>query len=502
MIYIGGTIGMQRSEKGWVPEKGLLSKLLLGNSKFHDPNLPPGHMAVSQWGKCVAWTLLERDILLDSSDMDQDDWIWVAEQIRHHYDDFNGFVLIQGTDTLTYTASALSFMCRYLAKTVIVTGSQVPMLVQPNDAEANLFGSICIAGHFEIPEVCVFFNGKLMRGNRTTKSDASGYDAFVSPNFPPLLTWGPVVEVRWDLVRSAADVEYMSHSFAIVTRMSADVAVIRVFPGITESFLRSALRPPLKGCVLMTYGAGNVSIRARHVVECLQEASQRGVLFLNITQCHRGVVLPTYATGRILQEAGVAPGYDMTCEAAVCKLGFLLGLVEIGEYTLERARCELSIPARGECSVPTEIKSFSFRDGSFVAALVNTMSKMLLPQERTLESSVSTALLPMLLCAAAAQGDLHSVEAMLQLTGVDSLDYDRRTALHLACKEGHLHVIVFLVEKANANVNIVDSDGHTPLDMAYARPDIVEYLLKHGAKSSSNMRSSLYRRQSEREEPE
>ena len=370
VLYIGGTIGMTRGPAGWEPQKGLLSRLLLGNSKFHAPDAPPGHMPVSQWGRRVVWTLQERDVLLDSSDMDVTDWIWVAKEIKKQYDNYDGFVLIQGTDTLTYTASALSFMCRYLAKTVIVTGSQVPMLLQPNDAESNLFGSICIAGHFEIPEVCVFFNGKLMRGNRTSKFDATGFDAFVSHNYPPLLVWGPQVKVKWSAVRTSADVEFLTHPFSVVTCMSTDVAVLRLFPGISASFLRAALQPPLKGCVLMTYGAGNVSVRAKHVIECLKEANERGVLFINITQCVRGVVTSDYATGHALLDAGVQPGHDMTCEAAVSKLSFLLGLVESGEYSLERARAELSIPARGEATVPQQVKSFSFRDGSFVSAFV------------------------------------------------------------------------------------------------------------------------------------
>ena len=487
VLYIGGTIGMARGPTGWVPQKGLLTTLLHGNGKFHDPDEPIGHMPVSQWGRRVVWTLQERDVLLDSSDMDQTDWIYVAEQIKIHYDSYDGFVLIQGTDTLTYTASALSFMCRFLAKTVIVTGSQVPMVLQPNDAESNLFASISIAGHFEIPEVCVFFNGKLMRGNRTSKFDASGFDAFVSQNYPALLQWGPEIKVKWNAVRTSADVEFLSHPFSIVTRMSTDVAVLRLFPGISASFLRGALQPPLKGCVLMTYGAGNVSLRANHVIQCLKEATMRGVLIINITQCNRGTVTAAYATGHALLDAGVQPGHDMTCEAAVCKLSFLLGLVDSGEYTLEQARSELPIPARGECSVPSQIKSFSFRDGSFVAAFVNTLEKLLLPEDRALEDSVSTALFPVLLCSAASQGDLHSLEAMLQLTDASSRDYDGRTALHLAAKAGKMNCISFLVERAHIDVNVIDSDGRTPLDLAAGSNEVVTYLRLHGAKAGSEV---------------
>ena len=166
VLYVGGTIGMELTEGGWAPCQGLLTRLLHGNNKFHDPREPEGTMPVSQWGKRVVWTLLERALLLDSSDMDHMDWVWIATEIKANYDAYDGFVLIQGTDTLTYTASALSFMLRFLRKTVVITGSQVPMIVLPNDAESNLFASICIAAHFEIPEVTVFFNGSLLRGNR------------------------------------------------------------------------------------------------------------------------------------------------------------------------------------------------------------------------------------------------------------------------------------------------------------------------------------------------
>lgn len=483
VLYIGGTIGMKHTPQGWVPSKGLLSHLLLGNSKFHDVGQSPGTMPVSQWGIRVVWVLQERDVLLDSSDMDHTDWVWVAQQIRDHYAEYDGFVLIQGTDTMTYTASALSFMLRYLSKSVVITGSQVPMLVLPNDAESNLFASICIAAHFEIPEVAVFFNGVLLRGNRTTKFDASGFDAFVSHNFPPLLSWGPVVKVNWDSVRTASEVEFLQYPFQIVTDMCTDVAVLRFFPGISEALLRSVLQPPLRGCILQTYGQGNVSMRASHILQTLRAASERGVLLVSVTQCPRGTVTASYATGRALQDAGVQLGYDMTVEAAVCKVAYLLGRVDSKEMTLEEARQKISVPLRGELTAPTAPQSFSFRDGSFVHAVTKTMEKLLIqgPQSQDTKNTVSAALFPVLLGFAASQGDLQTLESILKQSsaGPDVGDLTGKTALHAAAEMGHLMVVKYLVERARANVNALDRRHRTPLDMTQ-EVSICEYLKEHG----------------------
>lgn len=312
VLYIGGTIGMQQSDRGWVPSRGLLSKLLDGNSKFHDGSKLPGTMPMSQWGKIVHWELIERETLLDSSDMDHTDWKWLAGEIERNYNKYDGFVVIQGTDTLVYTACALSFMLQYLSKTVIVTGSMVPMVIQPNDAESNLFGSICIAGHFEIPEVCIFFNDALTRGNRTTKTDAENYNAFASLNYPTLLKWGPTISVNWTMVRTPTEVEFTTKQFNTFTDFCTDVAVIRFFPCISEAHIRAVLQPPTRGMVLTTYGQGNISLRAKFVLKCLEEARQRGVLMINVTQCSKGTVTGEYATGKALEEIGVMSGHDIT----------------------------------------------------------------------------------------------------------------------------------------------------------------------------------------------
>jgi lysophospholipase len=482
---------MQNTADGFVPSKGLLSELLMGNSKFHDPNEPHGTMPISQWGKRIIWHLEEREELSDSSDMDQDDWVYVAEEIKKNYDSYDGFVVIQGTDTMTYTASALSYMCKYLRKSVIVTGSQVPMVILPNDAESNLFGSICIAGHFEIPEVCVFFNGHLNRGNRTSKFDAVGYNAFVSHNYPPLLVWGPEIHVSWESVRPPIEVEFLNHPFSIATRMCNDVAVLRLFPGITESFLKSVLQPPLRGCVLMTYGQGNVSLRAKHVLRLLGEASGRGMLLCNISQCNRGSVTAAYATGRVLLEVGVQPGHDMTCEAALTKLSFLLGSVDNGEYTIDEARAMISKSIRGECSAPKEVKSFSFRDGSFVSALVKSMEGLLSPDDTVMESSLTSAMFPVLLCSAAAQADFDSMRTLLQLTGPGIADYHNRTALHVACKKHHLDVVKFLLEQG-APVNALDNEEKTPLDLVGSGcPEITDYMKSKGGKKGVDVKEKF-----------
>lgn len=504
-IYIGGTIGMRLTEQGWEPERGLLTKLLLSTPKFHDPTSQGGPavggvMPLSQWGKRVSWVIDEAETLLDSSNMDQDDWLGVARVIRDHYALFDGFVLIQGTDTLAYTASSLSFLLKYLGKTVVVTGSQVPMVMQPNDAEANLFGAINIAAHFEIPEVCVFFNGSLTRGNRTTKFDASSYTAFVSHNFPELGTYNAEVKINWALVRSEADVEHRKYAFRIAERLCAHVATVRLFPGITASFLNKCLEPPLRGCVVLTYGQGNINMRVGHIADALKRAADRGVLLVNITQCPKGAVTSSYATGKALLDLGVESGHDMTVEAALSKLAFLLGEVDSGVMTLDHARQLISRPLRGELTAPLQVQKFSFRDGNFVEALVLALEQVITVKDATDNQSSNRAGIANALFSMVAQfGDASALEALVRAgASVDTCDADGRTAVHVAAmNKGRMAMLRFLIEVAKANVNVLDQSpapgpipGLAPLDHAIlcGNREAEQLLREHGAKQAFELK--------------
>ena len=315
------------AENGYVLEHGLLHKILLTHPYFHDAKsdgtsgdelvLPP-----SIYGKRVHYRILEYEELLDSSNMGMQDWRRIATDISTHYQEYDGFVVVHGTDTLAYTSSALSFMLEGLGKPVVLTGSQIPFSEGRNDAGDNLLGALTIAGHFNIPEVCVYFAHKLFRGNRVIKESAVNLDAFGSPNFKPLASTGVSIDLEWSLVLNRP----MDGAFKLKCRLDPNVGAVRFFPGITADVLRAFLAPPIKGVVLESFGTGNLPNNRPDLLSVLKEALDRGVVIVNVSQCRRGSVDPgLYATGRPLYALGAVPGYDMTVECALTKLSFLLG---------------------------------------------------------------------------------------------------------------------------------------------------------------------------------
>jgi lysophospholipase len=321
VLYTGGTIGMREGPRGYEPVPGWFAEKIASLPQLHDPSQPLFTTYPSTSGRRVRYDLRSYDPLLDSSNLGLPEWVRFAADVGAAYDDYDGFVIVHGTDTMAYSASALSFMLAGLGKPVILTGAQIPLEHVRNDALDNLLGALMIAAHHRVPEVALYFHHKLLRGNRSTKVDAVGLDSFASPNLPPLAEVGVDVSVRWDLVRRAED----ASPLRVRTSLSPHVAALRLYPGITGAVLENFLRPPLEGLVLETFGSGNAPSRDDDVLGPLREATSRGVVVLNVTQCMRGRVSPSYAAGRALLDAGVVPGADMTPEAALTKLSFLLG---------------------------------------------------------------------------------------------------------------------------------------------------------------------------------
>ncbi len=313
LIYTGGTIGM------WAdPRTGALQPMDLAHLEQQVPELERINVHLES----VAF---EKPI--DSSDMQPADWVRIAELIGTHYERFDGFVVLHGSDTMAYTASALSFLLEGLTKPVVLTGSQLPIGTIRTDARENLITAIEIAaakdaeGRAQVPEVCVYFEYRLLRGNRTVKVHAERFEAFRSPNWPTLAEAG--VHIRYD--RSAM-LPPRSGPLNVHAELDQRVAVLRLFPGIGADWVDHALRAPgLQAVVVTTFGSGNGPTDPGFIA-ALRNARERGIVLLNVTQCVGGrVEQGRYTTSTAFEEMGMIACADMTVEAALTKAMFLLG---------------------------------------------------------------------------------------------------------------------------------------------------------------------------------
>lgn len=328
IAYTGGTIGMKPSKDGFVPAVGYLSQTIANMPEFYHDEMPE-------------FEIHEYDPLIDSANVSPEIWKTLALDIQKRYHDFDGFIVLHGTDTMSYSASALSFLFENLSKPVIITGSQIPLSQLRSDARINLLNALYIAAYHPINEVCLFFNNQLFRGNRTTKQYADGFDAFVSPNYPVLLEAGIEIKNIAGVKQKTVNTQLRVGSIE-----AQSIAILHLFPGLDWLVLDNLLKSPLKALVLLTYGVGNAQ-QDEQLLATLKIASERGVLIVNCSQCLKGQVnMEGYATGHALRAVGVISGGDMTTETVIAKLYYLLSQQVSNKVKRELLETDL----RGELS--------------------------------------------------------------------------------------------------------------------------------------------------------
>ncbi|XP_017779700.1 PREDICTED: L-asparaginase-like [Nicrophorus vespilloides] len=353
VIYTGGTIGMTENEEGVLTPSNEFIERIKNTPDLHDEslareyfneNMEDNIFVTRSNGTVIIYRINEYKPLLDSSNMSLEEWKRIANDIGENYEKYDGFVVLQGTDTLTYTASNLSFMFENLDKTVIVTGAQIPIFEKRNDAKDNFLMSLVYAAVYQIPEVCVYFGNELFRGNRTIKFSNTLLKAFKSHNYNLL----GEVNIDVHLYEEYLLKPMTLNKFKVNSNINANVDIFKFHPLVTPDKLESCLKSNIDGVVLITYGAGNIPTNEK-IIQILKDAVESGIIIVNVSECPHGTVNPTYEAGKICKDIGILPGFDITTEAALTKLIYVLGFKNL---SLDEKKTMMMTNLRGEITKP------------------------------------------------------------------------------------------------------------------------------------------------------
>lgn len=329
IINTGGTISMKRSPQGYSPCAGYIKQRLADMPELQDDEMP-------------SYSLIEFDPIIDSANMTQHHWHQIAQSIVDNYQDYDGFLVLHGTDTMAYTASALSFLLEHLAKPVILTGSQIPLVEVRSDARDNIINALLLIQNHDIPEVCLLFNNHLFRGNRVKKINSHSFTAYASPNFPPLATIGINIDLQEQFVLKKS-----KQPLQLSPLTDSNILHFTLYPGIPNHLLKAIFQSPLQAAVLATYGIGNAPLD-KSFIDTLKDACDRDIIIVNCTQClHGNVNMDAYQAGKHLQAAGVISGHDMTAEAAITKLFYLFSK----NHDIDAIRSLMQKELRGELTI-------------------------------------------------------------------------------------------------------------------------------------------------------
>lgn len=403
--------------------------------------------------KRIGYQILEFNQLMDSSNVNLEIWNQLSKCIHDFYHCYDGFVIISGTDTMSYTASILSFALEGLGKPVIFTGSQIPLIETSNDALLNLIDSIIIAGSFNIPEVLIYFRGHLLRGNRTIKNRMSSLQAFESPNYPALITTGTKYKVNWDLILHRKEQEV----FNVLPLKNNKILIIKYFPTISDEMLQSILDPENKAIIIETYGSGNLPNNSKMLVSSLLQLNKSNILIVNVSQCRKGFISNDYEVGKPLEKLGIIYASDMTVECVLAKITYLLSK----NYSLPEIKKLIGKNLRGEL---TEIQNeqFSMTNRNLIVNLKSLITSSQENEEILFDGAYQELIISMI-----KSNKLDELKRMnLDLNSIfekKSCKFkDGKTPVHYACEYGLLDMLNFLID-CKLKISVIDNYGNSPL---------------------------------------